>query len=68
MIMDKFEKILNEKNAISHVGKKRIILNFKNGSSVEFTEKTKDIEWESVESVLFKEWISIEQLAYYIQK
>ncbi len=39
--------------------KKKIILNFKNGTSVELTEKTDMISmWEALDSILIEQWLT----------
>ena len=54
---------IDEKSHISHAGKPKVTLNFKNGSTIEFTEKSKDVDWKAVSTVLIEEWVTIEQLA-----
>ena len=55
---------MHDKNAISHAGKpkKKITLNFKNGSSIEFKENDKNVNWQAVDSVLYEQWLTKEEL------
>ncbi|NHZ85220.1 MAG: hypothetical protein GWP19_04995 [Planctomycetia bacterium] len=42
--------------------KRKITLNYKNGSSTKISKKMKDIDWFAVNTVSIEKWMTVEQL------
>ena len=51
---------IDDKSQNSHAGKpkKRTMLHFINGSTIEFTEDTKKVDWEAVDGMVIEQWLT----------
>ena len=55
---------IDEKVQNQHTGKpkKRTMLLFKNGNTIEFTEDTKKVDWEAVNGMVIERWLTKDEI------